>query len=441
MVTDSGLTVEERLVRVMQHLGLRQAHVAGGSHADIAGLLQTHPEMVASLTLVCPARLPPQAVQACSERLLIIVGDQGPPAAMVEQAVKTLSGASVVTLSRYLSPPWADVVVDRTADVENALMGFLNAPHRQRIEAVQVQPQEGDIAGITYRVQGSGVPLILLPLNLASTQWEPLLLRLSEQYCTITLSGPELGFMPVLETRGQSWGYLSVVRTLMDEVYLQSGETILDVGCGSGVVDRWLARHTKQRYPITGVDVNRYLLREAAALIQKDGLDDVITLQEGNAEALPFPDHSFDVVMSYTVLEEGNANNMLSEMVRVVKPGGRVAVMVRSLDVPWSVNVPLRPELKTKVEIPRGFVGAHGCADASLGQRFRAAGLEHVKMFPQFTTFDTLNLAVGQFQQAAILGALDANEAREWQAGVRQAVAQGTFYIAQSHHCAVGIKP
>jgi pimeloyl-ACP methyl ester carboxylesterase len=100
-MADAGLTTAERVVRVLEHLGLQQAHVAGGSPADVAGLLQAHPDWVASLTLVCPARLPSQAVQSCSERLLIIVGDQGPPATMVQQAVETLPGASVVMLPEY----------------------------------------------------------------------------------------------------------------------------------------------------------------------------------------------------------------------------------------------------------------------------------------------------------------------------------------------------
>ena len=50
---------------------------------------------------------------------------------------------------------------------------------------------------------------------------------------------------------------------------------------------------------------------------------------------------------------------MLSELVRVAKPGGRGAVIVRAIDIPLVVNVPLRPELKTKAQIP-GFVGARG---------------------------------------------------------------------------------
>ncbi len=51
---------------------------------------------------------------------------------------------------------------------------------------------------------------------------------------------------------------------------------------------------------------------------------------------------------------------MLSELVRVAKPGGRGAVIVRAIDIPLVVNVPLRPELKTKAQIPPGFVGARG---------------------------------------------------------------------------------
>ena len=163
----------------------------------------------------------------------------------------------------------------------------------------------------------------------------------------------------------------------------------LGSGCGSGVLDRWLARYTKQANRIIGVDVNRYLLREATALAMQEDLADVLKFQEGNAEALPFPDNHVEVAVSFTVLEEGNADRMLAELVRVEKPGGRVAVMVRALDIPWVVNVPLRAELKTKTEIPRGFVGAQGCADASLYRRFHQAELSRVQMWPQFAAFES----------------------------------------------------
>jgi len=57
-----------------------------------------------------------------------------------------------------------------------------------------------------------------------------------------------------------------------------------------------------------------------------------IQFHESSATAMPFPDNSFDIVFSSTMLEEGDADQMLSEMVRSTKPGGRVAVVVRSAE-------------------------------------------------------------------------------------------------------------
>ena len=187
--------------------------------------------------------------------------------------------------------------------------------------------------------------------------------------------------------------------------------------------------------------MNRYLLREATALAIQEGLVDIITFQQGDAEALPLSDEHVDIALSFTVLEEGNADRMLAELARVSKPGGRIAVMVRALDIPWVVNIPLRPELKTKVQTPRGFVSSQGCADAALYRRFQQTGLKHVKIFPQLAAFEEPDTPQAQFAHGAILSALTPEETREWHACVAQAVADGTYFIAQPFHCAVGTKP
>ena len=119
--------------------------------------------------------------------------------------------------------------------------------------------------------------MVLLPLFLAPSQWEPLIPRLSEHFCTITLGGIELGAVAILESRGRAVGYLQMVRTLIDETQLRPGETVLEVGCGTGVLDRWLAHHTRGEHRIVGVDINRYLLQEAEALSRKEGLEDAIS--------------------------------------------------------------------------------------------------------------------------------------------------------------------
>ncbi len=93
-----------------------------------------------------------------------------------------------------------------------------------------------------------------------------------------------------------------------------------------------------------------------------------------------------EVAVCSTVAEEGDAERMLSELVRVTKPGGRVGVIVRAIDRGCWVNLPLDPALKAKVEMP-GMIGGgmspQGCADASLYTRFHALGLKELRGFPQ----------------------------------------------------------
>jgi 2-polyprenyl-3-methyl-5-hydroxy-6-metoxy-1,4-benzoquinol methylase len=377
---------------------------------------------------------------ALTSRVLVLTGDQGTPAEAISKAMPAHPEASIITLNDYYGHPRADLLTDRAEDIGAAMLAFLaRMDQLHAVKPVRLPAQEGELDGISYRIQGAGAPLVLLPLGLAASQWEPLLPRLSAQYCTLTLGGAILGSVASLEARGRSTGYLGVVRNLIAEIHLHPGETILDVGCGSGVLDRWLARHTGGAHRITAVDIHRTLLREAAALATKEGLAEHIEFREGNAEVLPFADNSFDVTMSATVMELLDAERMLREMVRVTRPGGRVGVVVRAIDMQSFVNVPVRAELKMKIAaLPNGLAGARGCADGSLYQRFRNAGLQDVQMLPQLATY------AGARAHAAderIEAALSPAELAEWHTAVTQAEAEGTFFIALPFHCAVGTVP
>jgi ubiquinone/menaquinone biosynthesis C-methylase UbiE len=304
--------------------------------------------------------------------------------------------------------------------------------------AVSLAEGEGAHAGLFYRIRGAGFPIVLLPLAIAPSQWEPLLPLLCSHYCTITVGGPFVGSVASLEARLTS-GYGDVVRRLVGATHLGSGETVLEVGCGPGPIARWLARETKGANRIIGTDVNRYLLNEAMTLTRNEGLADVITFQEGNAEALRFPSGTFDVTLSCTVLEEGDATLMLSELVRVTKRGGRVAAVVRAMDMPWFVNLPMDPAVKASVEARMGSgVLPKGCADASLYRRMCNAGLEQLQMFPQFATFNTgapLRERIGR-----VLSLLSPEQLPACRDAIAQAEAEGSLFVAEPFHCAVGTK-
>lgn len=429
--------IEARLLDLFQHLGIERAHIAAGGPPplfDWYNLATLHPERVASLTLISPPILDTAGLAGLASRLLTVAGDQGRGAAKL---LADLPSVSSHTLRGYEWQPWSDVIADRGAEIGSAMLGFLD---RYSIPPAAFSETEGEVAGISYSIRGTGPPLVLMPLSLAPSQWEPLMASLSVRYCTVSLGGAFLGVVGI-EERGRS-NYLALVRNVLDVVAIQPGETVLEIGGGSGVVLREIARRTAGANRIIDIDISPYLLREAASLARQAGLADWISFQEGNAEAIPLSANSVDVALSFTVMEEGDADRMLAELVRVTRPGGRVAAIVRALDLPSWANAALSPALRAKVGMPgMGGVAPAGCADASLYQRFRRAGLRGLTCFPQLVSIDPPAISRMAHMKQIILATLSEEEGSEWEAAVAQAEADGTFFIANPQHCAVGTKP
>lgn len=103
---------------------------------------------------------------------------------------------------------------------------------------------------------------------------------------------------------------------------VQAGETVLDVGTGTGVVALTAARAGAK---VTGLDLTPELLAQAHDNARIAGLGDVVWT-EGDAEKLPFPDASFDIVLSqFGHMFAPRPEVAIAEMRRVLRPGGRVA--------------------------------------------------------------------------------------------------------------------
>jgi SAM-dependent methyltransferase len=109
--------------------------------------------------------------------------------------------------------------------------------------------------------------------------------------------------------------------TLVKHARVRAGEAVLDVGCGTGVVAVTAARLGAR---VKGLDLTPALLERgrANAALAKVEIDFV----EGDVEALPYADSSFDVVLSqFGHMFAPRPEVAVREMLRVLKPGGRIA--------------------------------------------------------------------------------------------------------------------
>jgi ubiquinone/menaquinone biosynthesis C-methylase UbiE len=109
---------------------------------------------------------------------------------------------------------------------------------------------------------------------------------------------------------------------------LGTGESVLDVGCGTGTLAIAAKRRVGPIGRVIGIDASPEMTARARAKAAKAAFD--IHFRTAIAEALPFSDATFDAVLSTTVLHclPGHARRQcISEMVRVLKPGGRLLVV------------------------------------------------------------------------------------------------------------------
>jgi SAM-dependent methyltransferase len=152
---------------------------------------------------------------------------------------------------------------------------------------------------------------------------------------------------------------------------------ILDVGCGTGIVARRLARGNGAR--VVGLDATPAMLEVARAVSERDGL--AIEWREGRAERLPFADAEFDLVTcQFALMFFADRGAALAEMRRVLRPGGRLMLSVfEAID-----RHPFYVELDRAI---RARLGASGVGDifvlgdsSALTAAIEAAGFRDVEV-------------------------------------------------------------
>jgi arsenite methyltransferase len=147
----------------------------------------------------------------------------------------------------------------------------------------------------------------------------------------------DLGYPPQLLARlpGTSAESFAGVANPFSLGELRPGERVLDLGCGAGTDTLVAAQMVGAEGRVTGIDMTPEMLAKARASAVAMGLE--VELVEGEAESLPFPSESFDVVISNGVIDlVPDKDAVFSEVFRVLVPGGRIQVADVTIQNPVS---------------------------------------------------------------------------------------------------------
>lgn len=132
-----------------------------------------------------------------------------------------------------------------------------------------------------------------------------------------------LKFMNLCHAPLTNWGL-----SLLD---IREGRTMLDIGCGGGATLRRLLKRSKGGM-VYGIDISEESVVKARK-VNAAVLDKQVFVTQGSAEKLPYEDWKFDLVTAVeTIYFWPNLPQCLQEVRRVLKPGGRFAVMVEVAD-------------------------------------------------------------------------------------------------------------
>lgn len=233
-------------------------------------------------------------------------------------------------------------------------------------------------------------------------------------------------------------------QTTYELLNYRPGQLLLDVGCGTGDDVRALAGLVGATGRVVGIDFSLAMVTEAARRSGREGGASYFC--RGLAGRLPFPDSSFDGVRSERMLQHlRDPLAAVSEMVRVLKPGGRIV----DFDPDWELVALDSDDLSlTRKLVTRR---AASLPSASVGRKlyafYREAGLEEVVVLPQATMVPSFEVADRMLEfgavaeRAAAAGEITTAEAAAWVAEMKQRDVSGRFFCRLTGYLVVGRKP
>ena len=263
-----------------------------------------------------------------------------------------------------------------------------------------------------------------------------------DAYREIDRSADPAALVASLETRGRDVAQRRLRLRFLRAIPVRRRDTVLEVGCGTGVILRDLVPLVGRGGRVAGIDPSRAVLAAARRFCRGAG----VSVRDGDGTRVPFKDDGFDVTLAITVLlHVADPFAVVREMARVTRPGGRVAVQ----DQDFGTVALAHPDRALTDRILDGVVN-HVYEEPYSGRRLpallHAAGLARVRLRTDVYQETALTPYMQAFLQrraenAVRFGIVATEDASRWLDGIDGLARAGTFVYTVNYYGAVGVKP
>lgn len=248
------------------------------------------------------------------------------------------------------------------------------------------------------------------------------------------------------EARGRHRLFAQMLLEYLDAMNIPRTAEVLDLGCGTGLAARSIARCEGFRGAVTGVDISPYLVAAATRLAAEEGLSPRVDFRVADASALEFADATFDAVVVHTLLSHVDAPlAVLREAARVLKPHGSVGIFDGDYASMAFGHADPRSGRSDDEKVIDSLM-ANPCVMRQMPRLLRAAGLEPVAAFShvlaEIGSADFWSTAIEAYRKLVVVaGAMSEERANAWATELQDASQAGVFFGACNYFAFIARRP
>jgi ubiquinone/menaquinone biosynthesis C-methylase UbiE len=244
------------------------------------------------------------------------------------------------------------------------------------------------------------------------------------------------------EARGASPVFSRMLQEYLDAMGIDGAVRVLDMGCGTGLAARAIARRADFSGTVVGIGLSPYLVTAAQRLAREEGIDDRLDFRVGDARAVEAAYATFDAVIAHTLVSHvEDPSLVVREAARVLRPGGMLGIFDGDYaSLTFGHADPARGKAYDEALI--SAVVTNPRVMRQLPRLLPDAGLELVASFPHVLS----EIGRADFWSSAIeayrrlipkAGVMTEDEADAWAAALRRDSEAGVFFGSSNYYAYV----